>query len=102
MFLGFDLSTQQLKAVVLDEHAAVLHESAVHFDTDLPVYRTTSGAIRGNDGEVTSPVRMWLDAIDLVIHRVKQAGVDLGAIAGISGAAQVGPSPSASARLIGL
>ncbi|KAJ8589928.1 actin-like ATPase domain-containing protein [Rhizopogon salebrosus TDB-379] len=89
LFLGFDLSTQQLKAIVIAEDASIVHESAVHFDRDLPAYGTTNGAIKGPDeGEVTSPVRMWLEAIDLVMQRVKSAGVDLGAIAGISGAGQ--------------
>jgi xylulokinase len=90
LFLGFDLSTQQLKAIVIAEDASIVHESAVHFDRDLPSYGTTNGAIKGPDeGEVTSPVRMWLEAIDLVMQRVKSAGVDLRAIAGISGAGQV-------------
>jgi xylulokinase len=89
LFLGFDLSTQQLKAIVISEDSSVVHESAVHFDRDLPSYGTSNGAIRGPDeGEVTSPVRMWLEAIDLVMQRVKCAGVDLSAIAGISGAGQ--------------
>ena len=95
LFLGLDLSTQQLKAVLLDAHSAVVHESAVHFDSDLPAYRTHNGALRGpHDGEVSSPVRMWLDAIELVLHRVKHAGVDLSAVVAISGAAQVSPSVS--------
>ncbi|KAF9240712.1 hypothetical protein BU15DRAFT_45526 [Melanogaster broomeanus] len=89
LFLGFDLSTQQLKAIVISEDSSVVHESAVHFDSDLPGYGTSNGAIRGpDDGEVTSPIRMWLEAIDLVMQRVKSAGVDLSAIAGISGAGQ--------------
>ncbi|KAH7914643.1 hypothetical protein BJ138DRAFT_350128 [Hygrophoropsis aurantiaca] len=89
LFLGFDLSTQQLKAIVISEDSSVVHESAVHFDRDLPEYGTVNGAIQGPDeGEVTSPVRMWLEAIDLVMERVKTAGVDLSAIAGISGAGQ--------------
>ncbi|KIJ65636.1 hypothetical protein HYDPIDRAFT_88220 [Hydnomerulius pinastri MD-312] len=89
LFLGFDLSTQQLKAIVISEDSSIVHESAVHFDNDLPSYGTNNGAIKGPDeGEVTSPVRMWLEAIDLVMQRVKSAGVDLGAIAGISGAGQ--------------
>ncbi|KAI9464233.1 hypothetical protein HD554DRAFT_2026603 [Boletus coccyginus] len=88
LFLGLDLSTQQLKAVLTDHNAAVLLHAAVHFDSDLPAYRTTNGAVRTPAGEVASPVRMWLDAIDLAIHRITQAGVDLAAIAAISGAAQ--------------
>ncbi|KAG2343948.1 actin-like ATPase domain-containing protein [Suillus weaverae] len=89
LFLGFDLSTQQLKAIVIAEDASIVHESAVHFDIDLPAHGTTNGAVKGPDeGEVTSPVLMWLEAIDLVMQRVKNAGVDLSAIAGISGAGQ--------------
>ncbi|EGN96744.1 hypothetical protein SERLA73DRAFT_170141 [Serpula lacrymans var. lacrymans S7.3] len=89
LFLGFDLSTQQLKAIIISEDSSIVHESAVHFDRDLPAYGTTNGAIQGpGEGEVTSPVRMWLEAIDLVLARVKEAGVDMGAIAGVSGAGQ--------------
>jgi len=90
LFLGFDLSTQQLKAIVISEDASIVHESAVHFDRDFPVYGTTNGAVKGPDeGEVTSPVRMWLETIDLIMQRVKNSGVNLSAIAGISGAGQV-------------
>jgi hypothetical protein len=90
LFLGFDLSTQQLKAIIISEDSSIVHESAVHFDRDLPGYGTSNGAVRGPDqGEVTSPVRMWLEAIDLVMQRVKSAGVDLSVIAAISGAGQV-------------
>ncbi|KAG1746585.1 uncharacterized protein EDB91DRAFT_1117787 [Suillus paluster] len=78
-----------LKVIVIAEDASIVHESAVHFDRDLPAYGTTNGAIKGPDeGEVTSPVLMWLEAIDLVMQRVKNAGVDLNAIAAISGAGQ--------------
>lgn len=88
-FLGLDLSTQQLKAIVISEDASVLHECAVHFDRDLPRYGTTNGAIAGPDGEVTSPVVMWLEALDLLMKRMKMAGVNFSAISAISGAGQV-------------
>lgn len=89
-WLGLDLSTQQIKAVLLSEDSLVVHESSVRFDKDLPSYGTSSGAIRGPDeGEVTSPVAMWLAAIDLLMERMKQGGVDFGAIAAVSGAGQV-------------
>ncbi|KAJ7756391.1 hypothetical protein DFH07DRAFT_820396 [Mycena maculata] len=89
LFLGLDLSTQQLKAVLISEDAAVIHESAVRFDMDLPQYGTTNGAILGPaEGEVTSPVAMWLDAIDLLMERMKQTGIQFGQIAAISGAGQ--------------
>lgn len=100
-FLGFDLSTQQIKAIILDHASNVLHHTAVHFDTDLPFYQTANGALHGpDDGEVSSPVLMWLDAIDLLLLRMKRAGVDLAVVAAIAGAGQVSPSrpaPSVSA-----
>ncbi|KAI8996511.1 D-xylulose kinase [Trametes punicea] len=89
LFLGLDLSTQGLKAVLIDADGTPVHESAVHFDRDLPSYGTTNGAIRGpGPGEVTSPVRMWLDAYDLIMDRMRAAGVDFSRILGISGDGQ--------------
>ncbi len=90
LFLGLDLSTQQLKGVVIGEDAVIVHESAVHFDRDLPSHGTTNGAIKGpGEGEVTSPVTMWLEAIDLLMERIKAAGVDFGSVVGVAGAGQV-------------
>ena len=90
LFLGLDLSTQQLKAILLSPDSSIVHESAVHFDRDLPHYATVNGAIRGPaSGEVTSPVGMWLEAIDLLFQRLKTDQVDFGAISAISGAGQV-------------
>ena len=90
MFLGLDISTQQLKAVVTNEDGKPAHHAAVQFDRDLPHYGTINGAIRGPDqGEVTSPVEMWLEAVDLLLERLRDNGVDFGAIRAVSGAAQV-------------
>ncbi|KAI1796756.1 D-xylulose kinase [Ganoderma leucocontextum] len=89
LFLGLDLSTQGLKAVLVDSEGTPVHESSVNFDRDLPSYGTTNGAIRGPDpGEVTSPVRMWLDAYDLIMERMREANVDFLRILGISGDGQ--------------
>jgi hypothetical protein len=93
LFLGLDLSTQGLKGVLITEDSAVVHESAVNFDKDLPAYGTTNGAIRGPGGQVTSPVKMWLDAMDLLMDRMKQAGVQFNRIAAISGDGQVRAIP---------
>ena len=90
LFLGLDLSTQGLKAVIIAEKTKVVHESAVNFDRELPHYETTNGAIRGPDeGEVTSPVKMWLEAFDLIMEKMKTAGVNLGRIMAVSGDGQV-------------
>lgn len=98
LYLGLDLSTQQLKAILITEDLRVQHEIAVHFDRDLgEKYDVTNGAMKGPDeGEVTSPVAMWIEAIDLLMQRMKDAGVDLGLVSAISGAGQVSlPRPLA-------
>ncbi|KAF8576471.1 actin-like ATPase domain-containing protein [Ramaria rubella] len=87
-FLGLDLSTQGLKAIIIASGLQILHESFVSFDRDLPHYKTTNGTIRGSGGEVTSPVEMWLEALDLLFERMKAADVSFGDIVAISGAGQ--------------
>lgn len=90
LFLGLDISTQQLKAVVTNGDGAPTRHAAVQFDRDLPRYGTANGAIRGPDqGEVTSPVEMWLEAVDLLLEKLRNSGVDFRAIRAVSGAAQV-------------
>lgn len=90
LFLGLDLSTQQLKAILITEDGSVVHENAVNFDKDLPHYATTNGALHGpNRGEVTSPVAMWVEAFDLLFDRMKADGVEFGRILAVSGSGQV-------------
>jgi len=89
-FLGFDLSTQGLKAITITSGLQIIHESFISFDHDLPQYNTTNGTLRGPGGEVTSPVAMWLSALDMLLERMKEAGVELSRILAVSGAGQVG------------
>lgn len=42
-FIGFDFSTQQIKAVVINEQLEVTAQAHVHFDSMLPEYRTHGG-----------------------------------------------------------
>lgn len=101
LFLGLDLSTQSLKAILLVKDLKVVHQAAVHFDRDLPYYGTTNGAIQGPDkGEVTSPVQMWLEAVDLLFERLHDGGVDFGAVAAVSGAGQVDTYPEDCPKLL--
>lgn len=88
-FLGLDLSTQSLKAIIISSGCRILHEHAVSFEHDLPHYNTIGGTVRGPNGQVTSPVEMWLEAFDLLFDRMKTADVDFSKIAAISGAGQV-------------
>ena len=90
LFLGLDLSSQQLKAMIIAEDTKVIHESMVNFTNDLPQYGTVNGVTIGpGPGEVTSPVAMWVHALDLLMERAQASGVDTSRIAAISGAGQV-------------
>jgi xylulokinase len=85
MYLGLDLSTQKLKATIMDDQAKVVVEEYVHFDSDLD-YGTVDGVVR-NGLEVYQNPRMFLDALDLLLCRLGNQ-FDLKSIKCISGCAQ--------------
>lgn len=89
-FLGFDLSTQQLKVIVIDEHLKICHQICVGFDEELGEYKTRGGVYKSDDGSntVTAPVNMWLKAIDMSFDKLKIDGLDFSTVLGISGCAQ--------------
>jgi xylulokinase len=89
MVLGLDVSTQSITALVMDpESGGVVHRESVRYGADLLQYHAPHGFIEGGeDGEVHADPRMWLDALDLVFDRLKQA-VDLSQITMIAGAGQ--------------
>ncbi|KFM74582.1 Xylulose kinase, partial [Stegodyphus mimosarum] len=68
-YLGFDFSTQQLKAVVINDKLEVTHQSAVQFDVDLPEFRT-HGGVHSHDDQltVTAPPIMWVKALDMILE----------------------------------
>lgn len=87
MFLGLDLSTQQLKGVLVDDDLKLQSETVVAFDRDLPRYKTTKGVyVRGK--QVLSPVAMWVEALDLLLERMKADKLPIERIRGISGSGQ--------------
>jgi xylulokinase len=89
LYLGFDLSTQQLKAIVIASDLKVHYEAKVDFDADLSKYGITKGVhVNETDRSVYAPVAMWLEAVDLVLARLKEVGTPFGSIKGISGAGQ--------------
>jgi len=89
LFLGFDSSTQGLKAVIIDSKLNILHDTAVTFDTDLSEFRTVGGAHRHSDGlTVTAPPLMWVAALDLLLKKMKADGCALDKIIAVSGSGQ--------------
>ncbi|KAF2275846.1 D-xylulose kinase-like protein [Westerdykella ornata] len=86
-YLGFDLSTQQLKGIIVQSDLKLVHEAKVDFDADLSKYGIEKGVLTNPaDGEVFAPVAMFLEAIDLVLQRLKEQGADFSRVQGISGA----------------
>lgn len=90
LYLGIDASTQSVSALVFDGVAGtIVAESSVNFGADLPQYEAPQGFITdGLDGEVHSDPKMWLEALDLCLSRLKDQSVDMGAIIAVSGAGQ--------------
>ncbi|EFN69877.1 Xylulose kinase [Camponotus floridanus] len=89
-YLGLDLSTQQLKAVVIDDNLVVLHETSIQFDNDLPEFRTYGGVIQKKEEPhvVVAPSLMWVKALDMILDKLRVCGVDFSKVVAISGCAQ--------------
>ncbi|XP_057470244.1 LOW QUALITY PROTEIN: xylulose kinase 2-like [Actinidia eriantha] len=89
LFLGFDSSTQSLKATVLDSTLNIVHSDIVNFDSDLPHYKTKDGVYRDPsvNGRIVSPTLMWVEALELMLQRLSSK-LDFGKIAAVSGSGQ--------------
>ena len=89
LYLGFDLSTQQLKAVAISSDLKVQHEARFDFDADSVGFEIKKGVITNEENhEVYAPVTMWLQAIDKVLERLQKGRIDFNKVMGISGAGQ--------------
>ncbi|KRX54908.1 Xylulose kinase [Trichinella sp. T9] len=86
-FLGIDLGTQQLKAVLTDENLNIVCIEVINYDNELPEFKTVGGVHRAGE-TVTAPVLMWIKALDNLLHRLKLNGIEFSSIKAISGAAQ--------------
>lgn len=89
LYLGFDLSTQQLKGIAITSNLKVAYEAVFDFDTDATSFGIRKGVLTNEaEREVYAPVVMWLHAIDSVLHRLQCKGLDFARVEGISGAGQ--------------
>ncbi|KAI9199998.1 hypothetical protein LWI28_001306 [Acer negundo] len=90
LFLGLDSSTQSLKATVLDSNLNIVASELVHFDSDLPHYKTKDGVYRDPtiDGRIVSPTLMWVEAFDLMLQKLSKSSLDFSKIAAVSGSGQ--------------
>lgn len=108
LFLGLDLSTQALKASLLDASLDVLAEVAVNFDAELPEYGTRGGVLLGPEGsgQVSSPVMLAVASFDRLAEKIEADSWPVERIRAVSAAGQqhasVYWSKNASRLLAGL
>jgi xylulokinase len=92
LYLGLDSSTQSLSAIVLEvegKRRRVAFESSIAFDETFPQYGTRHGVLPSDDPTTaTSPPLLWVEALELMMRRLQQSGLDLRQVAAISGSAQ--------------
>lgn len=89
LYIGFDLSTQQLKGLVVNSDLKVVYLSKFDFDADSRGFPIKKGVITNEaEHEVYAPVAMWLQALDTVLDGLRQQGLDFSRVKGISGAGQ--------------
>lgn len=87
LFLGFDLSTQQLKGIAVTSDLKVVYKAKFDFDADSRGFGTTKGVLTNEEeNEVYAPVAAFLQALDGVLSRLKQNGIDFSRVNGVSGA----------------
>lgn len=71
-FLGLDLSTQSLTAVVIGLSGGVTHQFSIFFDDAYPSYQTKGGVMFGDTpAEVFADPRMWTQALDDILILLK-------------------------------
>ncbi|GER30018.1 xylulose kinase, partial [Striga asiatica] len=88
MYSGF--KDGSLKATLLDANLQIVSQEIVNFDSGLPHYNTKDGVYRDPlvNGRIVSPTIMWVEALDLILEKLKRSGLDFGKIAAISGSGQ--------------
>jgi len=94
VFLGLDCSTQSLKAIALEYNEKentleLLAEESINYDTELPHYQTSGGAIRGDDGvTVTAPSIMFVEALEKLFAKLHSSNFPFDRVTAISASGQ--------------
>eukprot|EP00931_Biecheleriopsis_adriatica_P076974 TRINITY_DN50621_c0_g1_i1.p1 TRINITY_DN50621_c0_g1~~TRINITY_DN50621_c0_g1_i1.p1 ORF type:complete len:561 (-),score=132.82 TRINITY_DN50621_c0_g1_i1:25-1707(-) len=90
-YLGFDSSTQSIKATaVTADSLEVFKTYAVNFDKDLPHFKTSGGmsTCNASPARVTSPVLMWIEALDMLLDKMKADKFPFAKVLATSGSGQ--------------
>jgi xylulokinase len=103
LYIGFDLSTQQLKGLVVNSELKVEYIAKFDFDADSTGFPIKKGVMTNEaEHEVFAPVALWLQALDTVLESLRKQGLDFSRVKGISGAGQQHGSVYWSAEAEGL
>ena len=87
-FLGLDLSTQSLTAVLISLSGGVTHQFSIPFDEAYPSFQTRGGVRVGeSSSEVSADPRMWAQALDDILLLLKDSSLT-GSIRAIGVSAQ--------------
>jgi xylulokinase len=90
LFLGLDSSTQSLSAIVIDADAGqIVKEVSLNYGRELPQFNCPQGVLANPDPLVchADPL-LWAAALDLLCAELRNQGVPLAEIRGISGSGQ--------------
>lgn len=81
---------RSLKATVLNSELNIVTTQLVHFDSELPHYKTKDGVYRDAtvNGRIVSPTLMWVEALDLILHKLSKANLDFKRVVAVSGSGQ--------------
>nr|ACR78272.1 xylulokinase [Rasamsonia emersonii] len=89
LYIGFDLSTQQLKGLVVSSDLKVEYEAKFDFDAHSRGFSIKKGVMTNEaEHEVFAPVALWLQALDGVLSTLKAQGLDFRRVRAVSGAGQ--------------
>jgi len=74
---------------VLDGSLAIIASETLHFDSQLPHYKTKDGVYRdpSENGRIVSPTLMWVEALDILLEKLKSK-LDFSKVVAISGSGQ--------------
>ncbi len=89
-YLGFDSSTQSLKAIIINaETGQIICSESVNFGKELSEYSCPDGVLQNENPLVkhSNPL-MWLAALDLVLEKLFKNNAPLEKVCGISGCGQ--------------
>jgi xylulokinase len=89
LYIGFDLSTQQLKGLVVNSELKVEYVAKFDFDADSHGFPVKKGVMNNEaEHEVFAPVALWLQALDSVLESLRKQGLNFSRVKGISAAGQ--------------